>query len=86
MIHPAKLLAEGHTFVVALRSLRTKSGKLIPAPKWFALLRDGGKLPKAERPQAARYALIFKALKRAGIARTRASTRRGTSPSTRARA
>ena len=71
MIHPAKLLAEGHTFVVALRNLRTKSGKIIPAPKWFALLRDGGKLPKAERPQAARYALIFKALKRAGIAQNK---------------
>jgi hypothetical protein len=69
MIHPAKLLAEGHTFVVALRDLRTKSGKLIPAPKWFALLRDGGKLPKAERSQSSRYALIFKGLKRAAIAR-----------------
>ncbi|MGZ4171468.1 MAG: hypothetical protein ACXVRN_08890, partial [Solirubrobacteraceae bacterium] len=32
LIHPAKLLAEGHTFVVALRDLRTKSGRLIPAP------------------------------------------------------
>jgi hypothetical protein len=32
MIHPAKLLADGHTFIVALRDLRTKSGKLIPAP------------------------------------------------------
>ena len=69
MIHPAKLLADGHTFIVALRNLRTKSGKLIPAPKWFASLRGGGKLPKAERSQTARYAAIFKALKRAGIAR-----------------
>lgn len=69
MIHPAKLLADGHTFIVALRNLRTKSGKLIPAPKWFASLRGGGKLPKAERSQTARYAPIFKALKRAGIAR-----------------
>ena len=33
MIHPAKLLADGHTFIVALRNLRTKSGKLIPAPR-----------------------------------------------------
>ncbi len=71
MIHPAKLLAEGHTFVVALRNLRTKTGKLIPAPRWFALLRAGGKLPKAERAQSARYAKIFKALKRAGIARNK---------------
>ncbi len=69
MIHPAKLLADGHTFIVALRNLRTKSGKLIPAPKWFASLRAGGKLPKAERSQTARYAAIFRALKRGGIAR-----------------
>jgi hypothetical protein len=69
LIHPAKLLAEGHTFVVALRDLRTKTGKLIPAPRWFARLRDGGRLPAAERGQTARYATIFKALKRAGIAR-----------------
>ena len=71
LIHPAKLLAEGHTFVVALRDLRTKTGKLIPAPGWFARLRDGGKLSAAERGQKARYATIFKALKRAGIARGR---------------
>src|SRR6201996_534179 len=71
MIHPAKLLADGHTFIVALRNLRTKSGKLIPAPKWFARLRNFGKLPKAERSQTARYAAIFKALKRAGIARNK---------------
>jgi hypothetical protein len=70
MIHPAKLLAEGHTFIVALRDLRTKSGKVIAAPKWFARLRDLRKLPKAERSQTARYAAIFQALKRAGIARS----------------
>ncbi len=70
LIHPAKLLAEGHTFIVALRNLRTKSGKLISAPKWFARLRDGGPLPKAERSQSVRYAAIFKALKHAGIARS----------------
>jgi hypothetical protein len=71
MIHPAKLLADGHTFIVALRKLRTKSGKIISAPKWFARLRDSGKLPKAERSQTARYAAIFTALKRAGIARNK---------------
>ena len=68
LIHPAKLLADGHTFIVALRNLRTKAGKLIAAPQWFARLRDGGKLPAAERAQKTRYAAIFKALKRAGIA------------------
>ena len=69
LIHPAKLLAEGHTFDVALRYLRTRAGKLISAPRWFALLRDGGRLPAAERSQTARYAAIFKALKRARVAR-----------------
>jgi hypothetical protein len=71
LIHPAKLLAEGHTFIVALRSLRTRSGKLIAAPTWFARLRDFGKLPKAERSQYARYASIFRALKHAGVARNK---------------
>ena len=71
LIHPAKLLAEGHTFMVALRDLRTKSGKLIPAPKWFARLRDFGQLPRAERSQSARYAAMFPALKRAGISRNK---------------
>jgi hypothetical protein len=69
IIHPAKLLAEGHTFVVALRDLRTRSGKLIPAPRWFARLRDGARLPASERRQAKRYGTIFKALKRARVAR-----------------
>ncbi|MGH2873634.1 MAG: hypothetical protein ACRDL5_14380 [Solirubrobacteraceae bacterium] len=68
LIHPAKLLAEGHTFIVALRDLRTDSGRLIHAPRWFAALRSGGRLPSAERAQRARYASIFKTLKRAGIA------------------
>ena len=45
---------------VRARSSRRRSGS--------RCLRDGGKLPKAERPQTARYAAIFKALKRAGIA------------------
>ena len=69
LIHPGKNFAEGHTYVVALRDLRTASGALIAAPSWFALLRDGGALPAAERSQASRYARIFAALKRAKIAR-----------------
>ena len=68
LIHPAKDLAEGHTFIVALRNLKTASGRLIKAPRWFALLRDSRPLPAAERSQRARYAAIFKALKGAGIA------------------
>jgi hypothetical protein len=70
LIHPGKNLLEGHTYVVALRNLRTSRGKLIKAPAWFERLRDGRRLPRAERSQVARYAHIFAALKRAGIARS----------------
>jgi hypothetical protein len=70
LIHPGKNLAEGHTYVVVLRSLRTAGGKLIKAPAWFARLRDGHRLPRAERSQRGRYARIFAAIKRAGIARS----------------
>jgi hypothetical protein len=71
MIHPGKDFTEGHTYVVALRNLRSASGRLIKAPKWFARLRDQGKLLKAERSQRARYKSIFRALKRAGIVRNK---------------
>ncbi|MGH2914102.1 MAG: hypothetical protein ACRDMX_03855 [Solirubrobacteraceae bacterium] len=71
LIHPAKLLAEGHTFIVALRHLKTAGGHAIKAPPWFARLRDGGRLPRAERPQRKRYAAIFRALRRDGIAADR---------------
>jgi hypothetical protein len=70
MIHAAKNLLEGHTYVVALRSLRTSGGKLIKAPAWFERLRDGRRLPRAELSQVTRYAHIFAALKRGGIARS----------------
>src|ERR1700752_845183 len=38
IIHPAKNLTEGHTYVVALRNLRTARGRIIKAPRWFELL------------------------------------------------
>jgi hypothetical protein len=69
MILPAKELAEGHTFIVALRNLRNARGRTIKAPAWFAKLRDGRALPKSERSQRGRYARIFAALKRAKIGR-----------------
>jgi hypothetical protein len=69
IIHPAADLAEGHTFIVALRKLRTSTGKLIAAPAWFARLRDGARPgQRSDRRQRARYVTIFKALKRAKIA------------------
>jgi hypothetical protein len=69
LVHPAADLASGHTYVVALRRLRTAAGRLIPAPQWFARLRDGHSLPASERSQRGRYARIFAALRRAGIGR-----------------
>ncbi|HWE08784.1 MAG TPA: hypothetical protein VG325_05495 [Solirubrobacteraceae bacterium] len=68
LIHPAKNLTEGHTYIVALRNLRRANGRMIAAPRWFALLRDGRKLPRAERPQTGRYARIFSTLRKAGVA------------------
>jgi hypothetical protein len=67
MILPAKELAEGHTYVVALRRLRNARGRLLPAPAWFERLRDNRRLPPGERSQRGRYARIFKALGGAGI-------------------
>ncbi len=69
LIHPGRNLPEGHTYIVALRSLRDAQGRLLGAPSWFARLRDGRSLPSAERSQRSRYQRIFRALKRAGITR-----------------
>ena len=69
MILPGSSWQDGHTYVVVLRDLRNASGHLIGAPAWFEKLRDGKRLPAAERSQAKRYATIFKALKRAKVAR-----------------
>jgi hypothetical protein len=69
MIVPGKEFTEGHTYVVALRDLRNASGHVLRAPAWFEKLRDGKRLPSNERSQRARYAKIFKALKRAKIRR-----------------
>ena len=41
IIRPARNLAEGHRFVVALRSLRDSAGATIPAARAFRLYRDG---------------------------------------------
>ncbi len=69
MIVPGKELAEGHTFVVALRRLRTADGNVIAPPPWFKKLRDNKTLPPNERSQRGRYTTIFSALNRAGIQR-----------------
>ncbi len=69
LIHPAVNFLEGHTYAVALRFLRDASGAPIPAPSWFAALRDHGRLTPALDAQRARYHRIFRVLRRAGIQR-----------------
>src|SRR3954454_10492714 len=58
LVRPGKNLAQGHRYIVALRALRDASGKVIPARKPFAALRD--------KPDA-RYRRIFRTLARHGI-------------------
>ena len=67
VIHPARNLTEGHTYVVVLRNLRTAGGATIDAPRWFARLRAGTRLPVTERSQRTRYARIFATLHRAHV-------------------
>jgi hypothetical protein len=63
-IHPAKNLTEGRRYIVVLRDLKRANGSAIRASKRFAKLRDGrGAMPNA------RYARIFKALKKAKVKR-----------------
>jgi hypothetical protein len=63
-VHPAKNFVEGHRYVVVLRSLKRADGGAIEAGARFAKLRD------AKRP-GARYARIFKDIKKAGVKRDR---------------
>jgi len=64
-IHPAKNFLEGHRYVVVLRSLKRANGSAITAGKRFARLRD------AHGSVGARYARIFKDIKKAGVARSK---------------
>jgi hypothetical protein len=67
VIHPGRDLTEGHTYIVALRNLRTSSGTPIASPSWFARLRTGHGLGRALRAQRTRYQAIFRSLRRARI-------------------
>jgi hypothetical protein len=67
LIHPGKNFTEGHTYIVALRNLRTASGSVIRSPKWFARLRSGRRLGGQLRRQRTRYAAIFTSLRKAGV-------------------
>ena len=63
LIHPGKNFDEGARYIVALRGLRTASGKKIKPSKGFAALKRG----KGANRLRKRYKGIFKTLKRAGI-------------------
>jgi hypothetical protein len=66
LIHPAKLLTEGHRYIVALRHLKDASDNTIKARHWFKVFRDDR---KHQHGQRARYQNIFKKLKKAAIGR-----------------
>ena len=66
LIHPGENFDEGGRYIVALRGLRTASGKKIKPSKGFRALKRGSG-PKRLR---ARYKGIFRTLKRAGIAKS----------------
>jgi hypothetical protein len=68
VIHPAGSFTEGHTYLVALRSLRNADGDPIQAPRWFDRLRAGRPSP-AEAGELPLYGHLFKLLARAGIRR-----------------
>jgi hypothetical protein len=64
LIHPAAALTNGDTYIVVLRDLLNRRGKLISAPSWFEKLRDGRKLARDERSQGTRYLKIFETLRK----------------------
>ncbi len=70
IIRPGRNLKEGHRYIVALRDLKTASGKAIPAPQGFRLYRDRihTKMPVIEKRRP-HFERIFATLKKAGIPR-----------------
>ena len=65
IIRPAKNFQEGHTYIVALRDLKDKDGKTIPAGAAFAGYRDG----TTHDARTAHMQWIFNRLKQADIGR-----------------
>src|SRR3954469_10447453 len=65
IVRPAKNFREGHTYIVALRYLKDKDGKTIPAGDAFAGYRDR----KTKDARSDHMQRIFGLLKRAGIDR-----------------
>jgi hypothetical protein len=70
LIRPAENLAEGRRYVVALRNLRTTSGKRIKPSFAFRVMRDGKKTrSKSIERRRTSMRRVFKALERADIPR-----------------
>jgi hypothetical protein len=65
LIHPGENFDEGARYIVALRGLRTASGKRIKPSKGFRALKRGAG-PKRLR---GRYRKLFRTLRRAGVAK-----------------
>ena len=65
IIRPAKNFPEGQRYIVALRNLRTASGKRIKPSRSFRQILKG----KGPRKYRSRYRGIFGRLKRAGVGR-----------------
>jgi hypothetical protein len=70
IIRPARNFAEGERYIVALRNLKTRTGRAIRPSRAFRIYRDrvhtGRRLVERRR---ARYERMFRALKRAGVRR-----------------
>jgi len=69
MIHPARVLAEGHTYAVGLRGLIGTSGAPIEAGDAFTAIRDGAADTEALAARAASLEPVFAALDAAGVER-----------------
>jgi hypothetical protein len=65
LIHPAENFTEGERYIVALRDLRTSSGRRIRPPAGFRALLDGGGAPRLRR----RYGALFRSLDGARVRR-----------------
>src|SRR3954469_8764219 len=66
IVRPAENFREGHTYIVALRYLKDKDGKTIPAGDAFSGYRDG----TTSDARSEHMDWIFSRLKKAGIKRT----------------
>ena len=69
VIRPLTRLSDGDRIIVAVRGLSDREGALLPAPRGFAALRDGGKLGGLESLMARYDADVFAPLEAAGVER-----------------